>query len=604
MLTSSRLLSVLIFQLFFLFSQGSAFSQQIKSERLADGVERWYRVKTSDEKPWFYKQMEGIFNVILPEKNALPFGESIAFLVGVSQYSYLKPQLPFVKNDLIDLRKFLLDKGGFDVVYVAANGNATPELIEDYMTNIFRKSLGKKDRLLFYYSGHGADLGGTTGYIQFSLAKSDDFARHVLAIRRCMEWSSIIPAAHVLFIFDCCASGLAFTPKSGESDAYKQLVSALSGNGSRTVITAGTSDEKTYEVKDSRGRGNGVFTRALLNAMAYGGADQRNDGFMTINEIFAQAEIGVKNFAAIYKKKLSPRRWELQEDEYRGTFVLVNPVAKNITLSDAYSKALKARPRGEVVASFGAIQLISYISGKVYIDDRFVDDIAKGDAKVYDRPIGRHKIAVQGSDETVTKTVNLRKGQTETITIRPKQFVTKQPVPDISETTTSPILRSSPNTNLSYADVKSMLTKHDFYIKETSWNDEFNNPKGLGFKNEFQTQKNGQVIYDAATELTWQQSGSSSGITFKEAQAYLQKLNTEKYAGFGDWRLPTLEEAMSLMEPEKMNGDLHIDSKFDKTQSYIRTADKYSASWGVNFIGAYCLNDDFGHVHYFVRAVR
>ena len=145
--------------------------------------------------------------------------------------------------------------------------------------------------------------------------------------------------------------------------------------------------------------------------MAYGAADQRNDGFMTINEIFAQAEIGVKNFAAIYKKKLSPRRWELQEDEYRGTFVLVNPVAKNITLSDAYSKALKARPRGEVVASFGAIQLLSYIAGKVYIDDRFVDDIAKGDAKVYDLLIGKHKIAVQGSDETVTKTVNLRKGR-------------------------------------------------------------------------------------------------------------------------------------------------------------------------------------------------
>ncbi len=283
--------------------------QNIQRTVLNDGVERWQRIKAQDTRPWFFQQVENLFNVVLPAKEKLPFGESVAFLVGVSQYDYQTPQLPFVKNDLTDMRAFLLDKGGFDQVYVAQDKVANRRLVADYMTNKFRASLGKRDRLLFYYSGHGADLGGITGYMQFSQAQKDDFSDHVLPIKDCMEWSRIIPAGHVLFIYDCCSSGLALTPRAGETETLEKLLSTISGNGSRAVITAGTADEKTYEVPDQRGKGNGVFTRALLNAMERGAADKGSDGFMTINEIFAQAEIGVKNFAAIYGKTLTPRRF-------------------------------------------------------------------------------------------------------------------------------------------------------------------------------------------------------------------------------------------------------------------------------------------------------
>jgi len=55
------------------------------------------------------------------------------------------------------------------------------------------------------------------------------------------------------------------------------------------------------------------------------------------------------------------------------------------------------------------------------------------------------------------------------------------------------------------------------------------------------------------------------------------KLNKDRFAGFSNWRLPTLKEAMSLTEPKKWNGDLYLDSKFDKTQRWIWTADTYSA---------------------------
>ena len=94
-------------------------------------------------------------------------------------------------------------------------------------------------------------------------------------------------------------------------------------------------------------------------------------------------------------------------------------------------------------------------------------------------------------------------------------------------------------------------------------------------------------------------------MRFEEAQDYIDQLNQQKYAGSSDWRLPTLEEAMSLMEPEQKNADLYIDPVFDKTQRWIWTADKMSASlaWVVNFSGGLCSSS---HVldGTFVRAVR
>jgi len=92
-------------------------------------------------------------------------------------------------------------------------------------------------------------------------------------------------------------------------------------------------------------------------------------------------------------------------------------------------------------------------------------------------------------------------------------------------------------------------------------------------------------VIDHATGLTWQQSGSKETMSFAEAEKYIQKLNGQEYAGHNDWRLPTLEEAMSLMEPSTKNGDLYIDPVFDKTQRWIWTADKREAgvAWVVSF---------------------
>lgn len=247
-------------------------------------------------------------------------------------------------------------------------------------------------------------------------------------------------------------------------------------------MTAGTADEKTYEVKSSNGAGNGVFTRAFLNAAKTGLADKSNDGFMTVDEIFAQIQAEVAEFSVKYKQKLTPQRWSLDVAQYRGAFVFVNPEAssRNIALANEYSQKFNARPRGEAVAAYGSVRLISYLTGKVFIDEVYVDDVESGDAKDYDLPVGQHTIAVKGSSETKTATVAVAKGKFTQVTIRPNEVgapgetaIDSKPAPKFS-------FRKEPISNLSREQVKAMLKQHDFFCVEYDWNKEWSNPQGPG----------------------------------------------------------------------------------------------------------------------------
>jgi Protein of unknown function (DUF1566) len=101
------------------------------------------------------------------------------------------------------------------------------------------------------------------------------------------------------------------------------------------------------------------------------------------------------------------------------------------------------------------------------------------------------------------------------------------------------------------------------------------------------TEAGKKVVLDHATGLMWQQSGSSQTKSWAEAHDYVQEMNKGNYAGFSDWRLPTIEELASLLESVKKNGDLYIDQVFDPTQQWCWSGDKMkedaARAWRVHF---------------------
>ena len=113
-----------------------------------------------------------------------------------------------------------------------------------------------------------------------------------------------------------------------------------------------------------------------------------------------------------------------------------------------------------------------------------------------------------------------------------------------------------------------------------------------------------KVVIDHATGLMWQQSGSYDYMKRKEVKKWLRGLNHKGYAGYTDWRMPTVEEASSLLEASEKNGNLYIDTVFDKKQRWLWTGDRCSSGgmWRVYFDDGYV---DWGDVSFlFVRPVR
>ena len=160
------------------------------------------------------------------------------------------------------------------------------------------------------------------------------------------------------------------------------------------------------------------------------------------------------------------------------------------------------------------------------------------------------------------------------------------------------VLRSSPSNDWNAVDIKEMVIENDFFEHE-------HNPEGR-LENKFEVKiiNKVRVIVDKATGLMWYQGGSDS-LDYPGALAYISKLNQTQSAGFSNWRLPTTEEAASLLSPDKVDR-LYINPIFNKKQNRIWTCDCYSANgaWGAYFQNGRLFWGFSFSSGYYVRPVR
>ena len=240
--------------------------------------------------------------------NSLPFAQqeaasfyrtSWALLVGVNKYPHLPPkfQLNYAVNDVEVLAKLLIERFEFpkDNITILKDEQANQKNILDQLSDLANtQKIGKNDRVLVFFSGHGQTLplpsGGEMGFLIPHDAEVDlsdvknpaQYYKSCIGMDELNRRSLAIPAKHLLFIVDACYSGLAADFQRGldlETPGFLQKVAKLPV---RQIITAGLKGEQVIEKPQW---GHGAFTYKLLEALRTGASDWNNDSVTTSDEL-------------------------------------------------------------------------------------------------------------------------------------------------------------------------------------------------------------------------------------------------------------------------------------------------------------------------------
>ena len=111
------------------------------------------------------------------------------------------------------------------------------------------------------------------------------------------------------------------------------------------------------------------------------------------------------------------------------------------------------------------------------------------------------------------------------------------------------------------------------------------------------------IVIDKDTDLIWQDNSTIVSKTYKEAIRYCQNLSL---GGYDDWRLPNIDELMSISDKSRYNPAVKKIFKHTKN-SYYWSSSRYkgnsSRAWIVYFGDGYGHGGDISSYNY-VRCVR
>lgn len=132
------------------------------------------------------------------------------------------------------------------------------------------------------------------------------------------------------------------------------------------------------------------------------------------------------------------------------------------------------------------------------------------------------------------------------------------------------------NSSLDDDQIGLLLAQWNFYDAEL-------NPQGA-FYNVLADTGDGLTVVDERTVLMWQRIGLDL-CSIRAMKKRIEQVNSEGFAGYHDWRMPTLEEAMSLMETSPNTKDVFLHPCFSKEQPFIFVAARRTPTgyWFVDY---------------------
>ncbi|MCZ2444436.1 MAG: caspase family protein [Flavobacteriales bacterium] len=219
---------------------------------------------------------------------ALP--KIFALIIGIASYQHM-PSLKYTDDDAYLLYAFLKSpEGGAlpdDQISILVDEAATREAIISGLNDLGRNA-GKEDVILVFMAGHGLKGGFAPGdYNGYN---------NPIAYSDILNTLTGFKARHKLLITDACHSGSMTTQLRGSYDtALDSYYSAIqSANGGTAVMMSSASEEVSMEFNGLR---QGVFSHFIIRGLK-GAADKNGDRLVTISELYAYVQEGVRNYTA------------------------------------------------------------------------------------------------------------------------------------------------------------------------------------------------------------------------------------------------------------------------------------------------------------------
>lgn len=241
----------------------------------------------------------------------LPYANSYALLIGVSDYTNGWPDIESIPRELDKVAK-ALEAQGFKITKVLDPAGAA--LFDSFEEFIDRYGYDPNNRLIIFYSGHGYTSNhGKKGYLVPADAPNPnenlrDFKRVAMNMDRVITLSREMESKHALFLFDSCFSGTIFKTKAlPKTPPYieKSMSRAV-----RQYITAGSADEEVPA--------NSTFTPMFIDAIE-GKADLNRDKYVTGSELGLYMTQTLPNFTS-----QSPQYGKIHDyDLAQGDFIFV-----------------------------------------------------------------------------------------------------------------------------------------------------------------------------------------------------------------------------------------------------------------------------------------
>ncbi len=93
-----------------------------------------------------------------------------------------------------------------------------------------------------------------------------------------------------------------------------------------------------------------------------------------------------------------------------------------------------------------------------------------------------------------------------------------------------------------------------------------------------------RLLTDLSTGLTWQRGGSAFALDWRRACDYVHQLNQRRLGGRDNWRLPTIEELITLLQPQPGGYDQCLPPVFEPSPQRLWSCDRrtYTSAWHVS----------------------